>query len=50
MEEVVFPSTLREVRSDIFKGCGSLKIVRVAQGCTVNIQKLVDISVKVQLQ
>ena len=48
VEEVVLPSTLREISPDIFKGCKSLKIVRVAKGCAVNVRKLVGFFVKVR--
>ena len=34
--------------SRIFRGCKSLKIVKVAKGCTVNVRKLVGFFVKVR--
>ena len=41
VEEVVLPSTLREVSPDIFRGCKSLKLVRVAKSCPLDIKKYV---------
>ena len=48
VEEVILPSTLREMRPDIFKGCSSLKTVRVAKGCRVKVKKFVEKDVKVR--
>ena len=43
----MLPSTLREVPQDIFKDCGSLRVVRVAKGCPLDIEKYVGENVKV---
>lgn len=48
VEEVVLPGTLREVGPNIFKGCRSLRVVRVARGCRVKVRKLVDRFVRVR--
>lgn len=43
----MIPSTLRKISPEIFKGCNSLKIVRAASGCEVEVEKFVGGSVKV---
>ena len=48
VEEVVLPGTLREVGPSIFKGCRSLRVVRVARGCVVKVRKLVGLFVRVR--
>lgn len=47
VEEIALPSTLREMSSEIFRDCGSLKIVRVARGCPIDVGKFVDRKVEV---
>lgn len=47
VEEVVLPSTLRKMSPEIFKGCDSLKIVWVADGCPIDIRKSVTSNVEV---
>ena len=48
VEEIVLPKTLKEMSPDIFKCCDSLKIVRVAKGCPINVKKFVKSGVDVQ--
>ena len=48
VREVVLPGTLREVSPSIFAGCECLRVVRVARGCSVDVQKLVDKDVRVR--
>ena len=48
VEEVVLPSTLREMTPNIFDGCDSLKTVWVAKGCRVKVRKLVGKDVEVR--
>ena len=50
VEEIILPGTLREMSPDIFKNCNSLKTVRVAKGCSLDIRKFVGENVEVQLQ
>ena len=48
VQEVVLPSTLRQMSQDIFKGCDSLRVVRVARGCPLDVRKFVGSRVKVR--
>ena len=48
VEEIVLPGALREVDPVIFKDCRGLKTVWVANGCSVDVGKLVGSNVKVQ--
>ena len=48
VQEVVLPSTLRQMSPDIFKGCDSLRVVRVARGCPLDVRKFVGSRVKVR--
>ena len=45
VEEVVLPSTLREISPNIFKNSGSLRTVWVTKDCPVCVESLVDSSV-----
>lgn len=47
VQTVALPSTLREMMPDIFCGCRSLRTVRVAKGCGVDVRKFVGESVEV---
>ena len=47
VEEIVLPSTLREMSPEIFRDCGSLKIVRVARDCPIDVGKFVSGKVEV---
>lgn len=38
VEEVLLPSTLQEIGSNIFVNCNSLRTVRVAKGCKVQVK------------
>lgn len=48
VEEVMLPSTLKEISSDIFEGCETLRIVRTAKGCKAKVKNIVDSSVEVR--
>ena len=48
VEEVVLPSTLRELHPDIFRDCKRLRTVRVARGCAVKVRKFVGFLVRVR--
>ena len=48
VQEVVLPSTLREMSPDMFNGCDSLRVVRVARGCALDVRKFVGSRVKVR--
>lgn len=50
VEEVVFPGTLREVKGDVFKGCGSLRRVLVGRGCQVDVGRIVGKDVEVKYE
>ena len=50
VEEIVLPSTLREMSPDVFRDCGSLKTVRVARACPLDVGGFVREGVEVQLQ
>lgn len=50
LEEATLPSTLREARSDVFRGCPSLRTLNVAKGCRVKPKKLASLFVKVKMQ
>ena len=50
VEEIILPGTLREMSPNIFRDCDSLKTVRVAKGCSLDIRKFVGENVEVQLQ
>ena len=41
VEEIVLPSTLREIASGIFNDCKDLKTVWVAEGCPLDVRKFV---------
>ena len=45
VEEIVLPSTLLEMRGFGLKGCVSLKIIWVGDGCTADVRKSVESSV-----
>ena len=47
VEEIALPSTLREMFSEIFRDCDSLKIVRVARSCPIDVGKFVGGKVEV---
>ena len=47
VEEIVLPGTLREMPSDVFRKCDRLRVVRVAEGCPLDIRKFVGESVEV---
>ena len=46
-DEVVLPSTLAEMPTDIFEGCADLRVVRVAEGCPLDIGRFVGENVEV---
>ena len=48
IEEVVLPSTLREISPRVFVDCDALRTVLVARGCRARVRKLVGKGVKVQ--
>ena len=48
VQEVVLPGTLRQISPDMFKGCDSLRVVRVARGYPLDVRKFVDSRVKVR--
>ena len=50
VEEIVLPSTLRELPPDVFRDCGSLRVVRVARACPLDVGRFVREGVEVQLQ
>ena len=39
-----------EISPNVFRDCDSLRVVRVAEGCPLDIRKFVGESVEVQLQ
>ena len=47
IEEIVLPSTLKDVGEDIFTKCHSLRAVWVGEGCTLDIAKCVEHSVAI---
>lgn len=47
VEEIMLPSTLREISYNIFEDCESLRVVRMAKGCKAKVKKCVGKSVKV---
>ena len=47
-EEIVLPSTLKEIRGPVFNGCVSLKIAWVGDGCTADIRNSIGESVKIR--
>lgn len=47
IEEITFPSTLKEMHESTFNGCKNLKTVRVEEGCAVGIRKHVSDLVKI---
>ena len=48
VKEVVLPSTVREISPKVFGGCDSLRTVRVARDCPVDVEGLVGSRVKVK--
>ena len=48
IEEVTLPSTLKEMKKDIFNGAFNIKVVLVARGCAVDVSKYVESSVEVK--
>ena len=48
VREVALPSTLREMSPRVFKGCDSLRTVRVAKDCPVDVEGHVGNRVKVK--
>ena len=48
VEEVVLPGTLREISPEIFKDCDSLRTVRVAKDCPIDVESMIDSSVEVR--
>ena len=48
VEEVVLPSTLREISPKVFGDCDSLRTVRVARDCSVDVEGLVGSRVEVK--
>ena len=48
VEEVVLPSTLREMSLNIFRGCKCLRTVRIARGCPLRVRRFVGLFVRVR--
>lgn len=46
-EGVVLPGTLAEIPQDIFEDCADLRVVRVAEGCPLDVEKYVGEDVEV---
>ena len=49
VEEIMLPSTLRELPPDVFRDCKNLKVVWVARGCPLDVRKFVGEGVEVRL-
>ena len=47
VEDVTLPGLLREMSPNTFSGCKSLRAIWVGEGCTVDVRKYVDASVRV---
>ena len=48
VEEILLPSTLYEIGPNLFVNCDSLRTIRVAKGCKVQVKQLVGEDVKVR--
>ena len=45
---MTLPSTLKDMKKDIFNGASNLRVVLVARGCAVDVRKYVGFSVEVK--
>ena len=48
LEEVELPNTLKEIQQDVFRECGSLRVVWVEQGCLLDVSQLVGNGIEVR--